>query len=364
MTELDLGLKVGVRALLWSMGYSTRVDVQLRGAAPLGTRSAPESFTDLDVLGVLVGPGHHLSTTIADCKSGTRDKPTSRMFWVRGVADFFGADYAMLVRQHEVADATRQLSDRLNITVLSTADLTAMQQLHGPPLKDPTGPLSILFDKVSVEAALKGFNGIDKKLRPLLDYREFDYWLYDPRDNPIQMVAHLTDARAKLDPANPIHLALFLDLAWLHLVSLVQVCSYVRGAFLNDIDRGIQEYVLGGATGVKEKQNVAEMFDRMKPEGTPPLGYLPPYYQNLRELVTRLLRRPGEMQTALRYAEVASTLMVARQRIPLTTAFGDDFDPLAAKLVADVCGFLVAACGLDARFRAEARAYLLAEPVT
>jgi hypothetical protein len=345
------------------MGYSTRVDVQLRGAAPVGSRTGPESFTDLDVLGVLVGPGHHLSTTIADCKSGTRDKPTSRMFWARGVADFFGADHAMLVRQHEVADATRQLSGRLNITVLSTADLAAMQQLHGPALRDPAGPLALLFDKSAVEAAVKGFNGLDKKLRPLLDYREFDYWLYDQRDNPIQLVAHLTDAKTKLDPANPVHLALFLDLAWLYLVSLIQLASHVRGAFVNNVDRGIQEYLLGGATGVREKQDMAEMFDRMKPEGTPELGYLPSYYPTLRELVARLLRRPAEMQTALRYAEVASALMVARKRIPLKIALGGDFDPIAAKLVADVCGFLVAASELDTRFRAEARAYLLAEPV-
>lgn len=364
MSELDLGLKVGVRGLLWSMGYSTRLDVQLRGEAVHGARTAPESFTDLDVLGVLVGPAHDLRSTIADCKSGTRDKPTSRMFWARGVADFFGADHAMLVREHEVNDATRQLSSRLNISVLSTADLAAMQQLHGAPLDDPSGPLSVLFDKVTVAAALKAFTGLDRKLRSLLEYREFDYWLYDPRDNPIQMVAHLREARNKLDAKNPVHLALFLDLAWLHLVSLIRVASYVQGAFLRDVDRGLQEYMLGGATGVREKRKMAEMFERMKPEGTPPLDYLPEYYGNLRELVTRLLRRPGEMQTALRYAEAASALMAARQRVPLDAAFGPGFDPVAAKLVADVCGFLVAAAGLDPRFRAEARAFLLAEGVS
>ena len=34
MSELDLGLKVGARRLFWSMGLSTRLDVELRAFAP------------------------------------------------------------------------------------------------------------------------------------------------------------------------------------------------------------------------------------------------------------------------------------------------------------------------------------------
>jgi hypothetical protein len=109
LTELDLGLKVGVRRLLWQMGYSTRLDVQLRGESistiktlvspstqglrgrGSGKSPAIETFTDLDVLGVLINPGFGASTVVADCKTGTSDKPVARMFWARGVADLFGA---------------------------------------------------------------------------------------------------------------------------------------------------------------------------------------------------------------------------------------------------------------------------------
>ena len=216
MTELDLGLKVGVRRLLWSMGYSTRLDVELRGdrrpsasqsraangsgqgeatklTRPADAKGVPETFTDLDVLGVFVAPGFQLSTTIADCKSGLRDKPTARMFWARGVADLFGADQVMLVREHDVIDATRQLSSRLGITVLPAADLAAMQQLHGAPLANPTGPLGLMFDRQSVADNLSAFTGLDRRLNPLLEYRQFDYWVYEHHRNPIQLVAHLCE---------------------------------------------------------------------------------------------------------------------------------------------------------------------------
>lgn len=374
VSELDLGLKVGVRRLLWSMGFSTRLDVVLRGdGRPTASKSSrakqtqstgPEAFTDLDVLGVVVSPGYRLTKAVADCKSGLRDKPTARMFWARGVADLFGADQTLLVREHEVNDATRQLSSRLGITVLTSKDLVAMQQLHGDPVPNPDGPLKVLFDREQVERAMRAFDKLDRRLNPLLEYRNFDYWVYDQHRNPFQLVAHLRDARGHLDPANPDHLALFVDMAWLYLYSLIGVTEHLRGAFMQDVDRGLQEYLFGGATGLNEKREFAAVLESVRPKDAKAVDHLPPYYANLREVVTRLLRRPGHVQGALRYAEAASALMAARVRVPLRDAFGTEFEPLTAKLVADVCGFLVASAELDPTFRTQARAWLLAEPVS
>lgn len=384
MTELDLGLKVGVRRLLWQMGYSTRLDVELRGerATRASTKTAVlnseaqhqaiqpvrretevvnETFTDLDVLGVMAMPGFRISTTIADCKSGKKDRPAARMFWARGVADLFGADEVMLVREHEVSDATRQLSSRLRITVLPSKDLSAMQDLYGVPAISSGDPLGVLFERSQVERNLSVFSGLDRRLNGLLEYREFDFWVYEQYRNPIQLVAHLQEAAKHLDARNPIHLGLFLDLSWLYTLALIRVAEYVRGAFLHDIDRGIQEYLFGGATNLREKREIADLLSSLAPAGTKNLTTLPGYYAGLKELVSRLLRRPNEIQTALRYAEAASALMSLRQQVTLSEAFGPSFNPIAAKLVADVCGFLVAAAGLSTDFRGYARTWLLAE---
>lgn len=373
MSEHDLGLKVGTRRLLWSMGFSTRLDVVLRGdgrqtalktSRAKQTRSTgPETFTDLDVLGVVVSPGYRLTTAVADCKTGSRDKPTARMFWARGVADLFGADQILLVREREVNDATRQLSSRLGITVLTSKDLFAMQQLHGDPVPNPDGPLKVLFDRELVERAMRAFDKLDRRLNSLLEYRNFDYWVYDQHRNPFQLVAHLRDARGHLDPSNPDHLALFMDMAWLYLYSLIGVTEHLRGAFMQDMDRGLQEYLFGGATGLNEKREFAAVLESVRPKEAKAVDHLPPYYANLREVVIRLLRRPGHVQGALRFAEAASALMSARTRVTLRDAFGTEFDPLTAKLVADVCGFLVASAELDPEFRTQTRAWLLAEPV-
>jgi hypothetical protein len=369
VTELDLGLKVGVRSLFWSMGLSTRIDVALRGLSvptshAAGRRSGvPDTFTDLDVLGVGVNSGYRLSFEIGDCKT-SKARSTERMFWIRGVADLFGADHAYLVREQEVTDGSRQLAARLGITVLPTDDLQRLQGHHGPSLTDPSSALSILFDRKAVAEHLAAFNDLDRKLKGLLEYRQFDYWVYEEHRNPIQTVAHLRGVAGLLDPRNPVHVALLLDFAWLYLLSMIRVTEHVRRAFLGDLDRGLQEYIAGGPTNLHERRKTAELLSALVPDvQSPPRSPLPEYYPQLRELVTRLLRRPAHMQTCLRYAEAAAALAAAKTRIPLGDAFKGDYDAVAAKLCADVCGFLVAAADLDAGFRSRARGYLLNEPV-
>ncbi len=149
VTELDLGLKVGVRQLFWSMGLSTRLDVESRGFSPppkAGARPrAAQTFTDLDVLGVSINNGFRVGTEIADCKTSQRDS-TSRMFWVRGVADLFGADHAYLVREHDVTDAARQLSARLGVAVLPSEDLVRLQAHYPSPAAVAESPMGVLFD--------------------------------------------------------------------------------------------------------------------------------------------------------------------------------------------------------------------------
>jgi len=159
-----------------------------------------------------------------------------------------------------------------------------------------------------------------------------------------------------------VHIALFLDLAWLYMLAMIRTTEHIRGGYLGDPDRGIQEYIFGGATGLREKQETAQLLVSVAPPEVGALDHLPPYYRNLRELATRLMRRPGRMQPALRYLEAAAALAAARNPRPLLGLFGDqDYDLIAGKLAADVCGFLVAAADLDPNFRIRARSFLLAE---
>jgi hypothetical protein len=361
VSELDLGLKIVSRRLLWRMGFTTRVDVPLRAYVPAPTgrsrASRFETFTDLDVLGVAVSPGFSLRTVISDCKTTQRGS-TERMFWVRGVSDFFDADDAWMVRAGGVTAASRQLAARLNISVLEPVDLAKLEEFHPSDLDLDTGPLSFLFDEDQVSSYMKAFTTLDKKLERLIEYRQFDYWVYDEHRNLLQVVAHLVQVNRNLDPKQPTHRALFLDCAWLYALSLAHTARHVRAVHVSDIDTALQQYLFGGQMALQEKQKLAAVLQRLAPPGAVQNGndgVLPVWYPQLLELLTRHLRRPNAINDELRYAEWAAEAQLAKETSTIAQAFGGSFDPMAAKLLADVCGFLVTVGGLDKGFRDFAR---------
>lgn len=376
MSEQDLGLKVASRRLLWRMGYTTRLDVQLRGVwgpdrpertTERARRGAqPESFTDLDVLGLGFVGGSRLHSAIVDCKT-TPGGSTGRMFWVRGVADFFAADDAYMVRDSVVSDAARQLTTRLGITALTSEDLGRLEALHPCELPLDAEPLSRLFDQTNAAKVLAAFTGLDGKLKPLLDYRDFGYWLYDEYRNPVQVVEHLRECADRLDARNPRHLALVLDLTWLYLVTLSHAIHAIRASHVSDPDRGLQEYLFGGAIGLREKQQLAQLLAGLRDNGALPVEVhvdpLPTYYAKLRELVVRIMRRPDRVLPALRLLELLTAVTALGERVE-PADLGAVHEDLAAKQAADVVGFLVRTAGLDDGFRARARSLLLGESLT
>ena len=206
---------------------------------------------------------------------------------------------------------------------------------------------------------MKAFTTLDKKLAPLVEYRQFDYWVYEEHRNLLQVVAHLEQVNRHLDPRQPSHRALFIDCAWLYSLSLAHAAQHVRALHVTDVDTALQQYLFGGQMALQEKQKLAAVLQRLAPKGAVASatgGVLPAWYPQLLELLTRHLRRPSVVNDELRYAEWVAEAQLAKESATVAQTFGTAFDPLAAKLVADVCGFLVTVANVDADFRAFARA--------
>ncbi|MFC1442819.1 hypothetical protein ABUW04_31675 [Streptacidiphilus sp. N1-10] len=308
-----------------------------------------------------------MQSAIVDCKTTVKGS-TGRMFWVRGVADFFAADAAYMVREREISDAARQLTSRLRISALTSEDLTRLESLHPSPLALDAEPLSWLFDRTKAASELAAFNGLDRRLKPLLEYREFNYWLYEEHRNPLQLVANLRAVSAHLDPRNPLHLALVLDCAWLYLVTLSHAVAAVRTSHVSDPDRGLQEYLFGGPSGLREKQELSRLLDELRKAGALPenvhVDPLPTYFPLLRELTTRILRRPDNVLPTLRLLEFLTAVTAIGERVTGPEEMGGLYEGLAAKQAADVVGYLVTSAQLDAGFRTRARSLLLGEPIS
>jgi hypothetical protein len=340
------------------MGCSTRLDVRLRGDIPTGSRGASfEEFTDLDVLGIGFTPAGQLHTTFADCRSSQKSA-LERMFWVRGVADFVGANDAYLIRAHKVPEGARTLSPRLGVGVLTPEDLAAMENVFPTALNLQTGPLSCLFDRAKTGVHLNASKGADRKLSRLFDYLDFDFWVFDPYRNLTQLVAHLSDAVATLDPGNRTHRTLFYDCAWHYALSVARAVAFVRSTRMADVPTAVRTYAGGGELALREKAGLADLLQR---NGWPAARdiILPPYIDQLTELVGRFLVHPSELAEVLRYAEYLAVSEINHIDDSVAAAFTAQTRPVAAKLLADICGFLVTAAGMRPDFRAAARRRLI-----
>lgn len=311
-SDKDLALKVAIRRLLWRMGCSTRLDVRLRAYVPERAGKSPaQDLTDLDVLGIGFTPGGQLHTTFADCRS-SEGRALERMFWVRGVADFVAADDAFLVRAHDVPPAVRTLAGRLSIGILTPADFAAMETTFPTNLNLTDGPLACLFNRESAGLHLDAHNNADRKLRRLLNYLEFDYWIYEPHRNTTQLVAHLSDVVAILDPANRQHRTLFYDCVWHYALTAARAAAFVRSTRMGAVPTAVETYVAGGELALREKAGLAQALESA---GWPVSSGVvqPPYLQAMTELINRYLIRPTETAHVLRYAEYLAVSEVNRE---------------------------------------------------
>lgn len=378
MTELDLSLKVSSRRLLWRMGFSTRVDVPLRALSPAqparaadtslvrgrgsdqrpaGARNggaprsgSPESFTDLDVLGISLAPGFRVQSAIVDCKTGS-SSAISRMFWLRGLTEFFTADSTYMVRERAISPGGRQLARRLGIAALTGSEVSLLEELHPTALPLESEPLSLLFDEEHVAKVFSRLAEQDRRIKSLVDFQQFDYWVFDEHLNLMQVVEHLARVSSSLSGSNSQHLGIVLDCAWLYVLSLAHALEAVRDVHISDVAYGLREYMMGGINRLKEREQLQELFGRLQARGQIPsdvdVSALPAYFQGVLELATRLLRRGELIVDAMRYLEVTSSLAIGGVRMSAAQAFQSEFDPVVGKLAMNVVAFLVRSAGLN-----------------
>lgn len=358
MTQRDMPLKIAMRKHLWRTGYSTRVNVPMRAYTSTSASAQQqrfEEFTDLDVLGVAVGRDVRLERVIGDCKTSDRGS-TERMFWVRGVADFFDADTAYLVREHDATAAAKQLAGRLGISIVTASDFALLDEYHA---LDPSLDWQSISTLLSAETLTKEearLRSLDKKLNRLLDFIKYDYWVYEEFRNLIQVVAHLQEAARFLDYSNPVHLSLVIDCAWLFSVAVIGATARVRRAHLANLEGALREYIVGGQISLRERQIQQGALKKIVGvEKVDDVELFPPYFGMILELVNRFSRRPNTLNDILRYAELCRLSLVEKETFSLRDAFGSTYDPVAAKLLADVASGLTSAAALDTRFRASLR---------
>ncbi len=348
--EQDLPLKLAMRRVFWGMNYATRLNLLL--ALP-GSRRTADELSDLDCVGFSVGGDFSVRLLIADCKSGLRVSPASRLFWLGGVRDFFGADRAYAVMQRSVPDGVREQAGRLGVDVLGDADRKILENVHAA--NAPSGPMFELAGAVKLQELAKG---LDRRLEALVRFRDHEYWYLPPERRMQRLLVALRSAAPVLDVRQRAHALLAIDLLFLFALSLLGACRHVSATSLADPRRALLEYLLGGAEQTRAREQglagLLEALTELRTQGVALPGEMverasvePPYFEELAETVARMLRRPRDAQRLLRYLEWWGQCQVGLGGPGVVDALGPAYGDYTRKLVSDVARTCFAAAGLD-----------------
>jgi hypothetical protein len=175
-SEQDLGLKLRTMRYLWSLGYYVRRNVLL-----LDKGSGGKQYTDIDVLAVKIDEGLDSQFLVCDCKSGVQARTRERLFWLKGVMEYFGATSGMFIRTRLTESKYIELGNRLGITSLSEGQLIQLEKAYevGTGFFGP-------FSKEGV-ASEELFSLLRKFNPETADYLRVRYW----EDEPPQQIANL-----------------------------------------------------------------------------------------------------------------------------------------------------------------------------
>jgi hypothetical protein len=355
VSELDLGQKLDMRRAFWAAGSSTRLDVKL-GAfidpARSRARARAEDWTDLDVLGVSYGPVSGAQFVVADCKTA-KGRVTERVFWLRGVADLFGAQAAFLTRDSEIPEAARQLGVRLRIATFDARDRAAFLEQLGDAQLPATGSF---LEQDAVVRWTRLTLELPEAAARLQSYRQTFYWLLRPGRNLTALPTTLRGAAKAFNPEQRWARAILVDLAWLYLVALLAALDEVTRLHLAEPQVGLTQAMVGSEQERREKEQLgkllAELFTQIDPgvgRKLPRVPVLPDYFDDLLDLATRLSRRRNEVNGALRALEFTGVETIANAGARWPEAFPGR-NEREVKLASDVVRFLVRAARLPADF--------------
>ncbi len=348
--EKDLGLKLSMRRVFWGMNYATRINLLL--ALP-GSRRTADELSDLDCVGFSVGGDFSVRLLIADCKSSAKVSPASRLFWLAGVRDFFGADRAYAVMSREIPDGARQQASDLGVDALSEADRQILENVHWP--QAPEAP----FFEIEGVLKLQDFaHGLDKRLDRLVRFRDHEYWYLPPERRIQRLISALREAAPVLDRNQRAHAVLVVDLLFLLTLSLLGACRYVSSISLSNPRRALLQFLLGGAELTQSRERsltaLAGSFRRLSESGVEvpdelfeQMSIEPVYFDSFAETVTRMLRRPRDAQRLLRYLEWQGQGEIGLGGPPAEEALGAVYGEYTRKLVTDIARMCFGAAGLD-----------------
>lgn len=300
----DLELKLRFRQVLFCEGFWSPIEVELSQYDSQGTSTRRQSLTDLDVLGIRFDGLFNRDVVVADCKTAKRLSDVSRLFWLRGVMDYFGADEGYYLRP-TIAGHAKAVAPKMGLRVLDQQGLAELEnRLEVNRLKLPVADIAVhqaIDDLWGIVVAKDAAPTEDQlRLKNVYAYLSYSYWYIDAHRNLMTLVSNFQEVADLLEPTDPRHLLMCYVGVQRFAHCLLDVAAHVQAQGGDDIPRLARMYLFGGPLALKEKERLFQLLNKVS--GTDN-RLDPPFLPDVLEALGRLLRNPRGASNTLRHLE-------------------------------------------------------------
>ena len=143
---------------------------------------------------------------VGDCKSGKSASDVNRLFWPRGVMDFFGADTAYFLRP-SIDSHARAIAPKMRLRVLDEVELASLERAVGVDTDAITVLESMPYQHIADHWGIQvpdGAKPTEEQLRrkTVYSYLSYSYWYIERHRNLLVLVSHFEEVAPLLDPSN------------------------------------------------------------------------------------------------------------------------------------------------------------------
>jgi hypothetical protein len=331
----DIYLKLRLRKILFSQGYWCPIEVELSHYEQTGSLFKRKPLTDLDVLAIKYDSTFVPHRVVADCKSG-QTSDVARLFWLRGVTDYFGADVSYYVHT-KIDSHAKAIAPKLGLRVLGDAELAFLEKTHNidalpVPLSDVLKHelVSSLWG-ISIPAGKKPTTE-QLKIKDVYSYLAYQYWYVDFYRNLLMLVTKYREIAHLLKDGDSRDILLVFIGAERFAHCLMEIACYVQAQGGSEIPRLVRMYLYGGALSLRDKER---LFDLFKKTTGSKEKFDPEWLPEIVELIGRILKNPQGASEILRYLTMMHLCLVMEGRKDIPNISGAQHIP-AVVLAKDV----------------------------
>jgi hypothetical protein len=300
--DRDLELKLRFRRILFFQGYWTPIEVELSHYEANSSALKRTSLTDLDVLGVKYDSLFTVSRAVADCKSGRRVSDANRLFWLKGVKDYFGADQAYFIHP-SIDNHARVIAPKMGLRILNEDALTLLEKNLA------VANMALPLADVDVYTAIRDLWGIDVPkgnkpsneqlvLKDVYSYLAYRYWYIEQNRNVLTLIKHFQHISPLLDESSQSDVLLAYTGLERFAHCLLEMASHISAQGGTNILRDARNYLYGGSLALREKERFFQLL-RDLTNSNEQLD--PPYLAEVIELLNRMVQHPKGASDVLRH---------------------------------------------------------------